>query len=90
MVHCSRLFIDFLLGVPIGKLDENVKSEDRRSRRGHRHFREQITPLRRLRQYVTTTFGKACPDAHYTENIEISDYLQEGDVGFKKPKVSST
>jgi len=24
------------------------------------------------------------------ENIEISDYLQEGDVGFKKPKVSST
>lgn len=22
-----------------------------------------------------------------TENIEISDYLQEGDVGFKKPKV---
>lgn len=23
------------------------------------------------------------------ENIEISDYLQEGDVGFKKPKVSS-
>ena len=90
MVHCSRLFIDFLLGVPIGKLDENVKSEDRRSRRGHRHFREQIAPLRRLRQYVTTTFGKACPDAHYTENIEISDYLQEGDVGFKKPKVSST
>jgi hypothetical protein len=36
------------------------------------------------------TFGSACSDAHYTENIEISDYLQEGDVGFKKPKVSSS
>lgn len=22
------------------------------------------------------------------ENVEISDYLKEGDVGFKKPKVS--
>lgn len=27
---------------------------------------------------------------HPLENIEISDYLREGDVGFKKPKVSST
>jgi hypothetical protein len=24
----------------------------------------------------------------HTENIEISDYLQEGEAGFKKPKVS--
>ena len=23
------------------------------------------------------------------ENLEVSDYLQEGDVGFKKPKVRS-
>ncbi len=24
----------------------------------------------------------------FAENLEISDYLQEGDAGFKKPKVS--
>ena len=38
---------------------------------------------------MNTIIKRACSDAHYIENIEISDYLQEGDVGFKKPKVSS-
>jgi hypothetical protein len=25
----------------------------------------------------------------YSENLELADYLKEGDVGFKKPKASS-
>lgn len=35
----------------------------------------------------TTTRLPVCSPAHiYTENIALTDYLQEGDVGFKKPK----
>ena len=78
------------LGVPVGRFGEDVESKDRRSRRNHCRFREQVAPVRRLRQYVNTISGRAYSDARYTENIEISDYLQEGDVGFKKPKVSFT
>lgn len=37
-----------------------------------------------------TQYSRGLVLTHHIENIEISDYLQEGDVGFKKPKVSST
>lgn len=38
---------------------------------------------------TSTQYPKKPMLTHYIENIEVSDYLQEGDVGFKKPKVSS-
>ena len=43
--------------------------------------------------YASTSiwlFVFAHPDLGFAENIESADYLQPGDVGFKKPKVRLT
>ncbi|CAE6428327.1 unnamed protein product [Rhizoctonia solani] len=34
----------------------------------------------------TMTVNRALLSLEYTKNVEISDYLKEGDIGFKKPK----
>jgi len=85
---CRGAVADCLPGVPAWKFNEGAESKDHRSRRGHRRFCEQVAAIRRLCQCVNKIFRRAWSDPHRTENIEISDYLQEGDVGFKKPKVS--
>jgi hypothetical protein len=38
--------------------------------------------------YDYTSWQPKTYDYLSLENLDISDYLQEGDVGFKKPKVS--
>lgn len=41
--------------------------------------------------YASTYFSLFCQDLPncFSENLEIFDYLKEGDAGFKKPKVNT-
>ncbi|KAJ1308060.1 hypothetical protein OPQ81_002126 [Rhizoctonia solani] len=46
----------------------------------------QTGPKMTIQDDDTMTVNRALLSLEYTKNVEISDYLKEGDVGFKKPK----
>ncbi|CEL55899.1 U4/U6,U5 tri-snRNP-associated protein snu66 OS=Schizosaccharomyces pombe (strain 972 / ATCC 24843) GN=snu66 PE=1 SV=1 [Rhizoctonia solani AG-1 IB] len=46
----------------------------------------QTGPKMAIRDDDTMSVNRALLSLEYTKNVEISDYLKEGDIGFKKPK----
>ncbi|CAE6443381.1 unnamed protein product [Rhizoctonia solani] len=46
----------------------------------------QTGPKMTIQDDDTMTVNRALLSLEYTKNVEISDYMKEGDVGFKKPK----
>ncbi|CAE6512217.1 unnamed protein product [Rhizoctonia solani] len=45
-------------------------------------------PKMQIQDDDTMSVNRALLSLDYTKNVEISDYLKEGDIGFKKPKAS--
>ncbi|KDN47833.1 hypothetical protein RSAG8_03253, partial [Rhizoctonia solani AG-8 WAC10335] len=46
----------------------------------------QTGPKMQIQDDDTMSVNRALLSLEYTKNVEISDYLKEGDLGFKKPK----
>ncbi|ELU37307.1 SART-1 domain-containing protein [Rhizoctonia solani AG-1 IA] len=46
----------------------------------------QTGPKMSIQDDDTMSVNRALLSLEYTKNVEISDYLKEGDIGFKKPK----
>ncbi|KAG8682740.1 hypothetical protein FRC11_014461, partial [Ceratobasidium sp. 423] len=46
----------------------------------------QTGPKMQIQDDDTMSVNRALLSLEYTKNVEISDYLKEGDIGFKKPK----